>query len=56
VFNPLNLSNEEKFVLADEAARKLEEELGRKLSPAEYENFVWRYMQDLHHLRPERLE
>jgi hypothetical protein len=56
MINPLALSNEEKFVLADEAARKLEEELGRKLSPAEYENFVWRYMQDLHHLRLERLE
>ncbi len=42
-----NLSNEEKFVLADQAAIELEKELGRKLTPAEYENFVWSYMQSL---------
>lgn len=43
-----NFSNEEKFVMANEAALKLEEQLGRKLTPAEYENFVWIYMQNLY--------
>jgi hypothetical protein len=46
--NFINLSNEEKFVLADMAACKLERALGRKLTPAEYENFVWEFIQDLY--------
>ena len=45
--NFINLSNEEKFVLADLAACELEKTMGRKLTPAEYENFVWEFMQDL---------
>ena len=43
-----NLSNEEKFVLADIAACKLEETIGRRMSPAEYETFVWDFIQALH--------
>jgi len=42
-----NLSNEEKFVLADLAACKVEESQGRKMTPAEYENFVWDFIKDL---------
>lgn len=43
-----NLSNEEKFALADMAACKLEKAMGRRMSPAEYENFVWDFIQDLY--------
>lgn len=43
-----NLSNEEKFALADMAACKLEKIMGRRMSPAEYENFVWDFIQDLY--------
>jgi len=43
-----NLSNEEKFALADMAACKAEKVLGRRMSPAEYENFVWDFIQDLY--------
>lgn len=43
----INLSNEEKFALANAAALKLEEEMGRKMTPAEYENFVWEFVQNL---------
>lgn len=44
----INLSNEEKFALANAAAIKLEKEMGRKMTPAEYENFVWEFIQDLY--------
>ena len=49
----INLSNEEKFALANEAALKREQEMGRRMTPAEYENFVWEFVQDLHRTRLE---
>lgn len=42
-----NLSNEEKFVLADIAACKAEELSGKKMTPKEYEEFVWAFITDL---------
>jgi hypothetical protein len=42
-----SLSNEEKFVLADIAACKLEKAMGRQMSPDEYESFVWDYIWEL---------
>jgi hypothetical protein len=42
------LSNEEKFVLADIAACKREKELGQKMTPQQYEEFVWGFINDLH--------
>jgi hypothetical protein len=38
------LSNEEKFVLADIAACKVERATGKKMTPKEYEAFVWDYI------------
>lgn len=43
-----NLSNEEKFVLADVAACKAEEMSGKKMTPDEYEKFVWDFISGLH--------
>jgi len=43
-----NLSNEEKFVLADVAACKAEEMSGKKMTPKQYEQFVWDFIQDLY--------
>lgn len=43
-----NLSNEEKFVLADVAACKAEEMAGRKMTPQEYEDFVWNFINNLY--------
>ena len=43
-----NLSNEEKFVLADVAACKAEEMTGTKMTPKEYEQFVWNFINDLY--------
>lgn len=43
-----NLSNEEKFVLADVAACKAEEMSGKKMTPKQYEQFVWDFITDLH--------
>ena len=42
------LSNEEKFVLADVAACKAEEMSGKKMTPKEYEQFVWDFITDLY--------
>jgi len=46
-----NLSNEEKFVLADVAACKAEEMSGKKMTPKEYEQFVWDFISGLHSIR-----
>lgn len=46
------LSNEEKFVLADVAACKVEKATGKKMTPKEYENFVWDFINDLHNQKP----
>ena len=43
-----NLSNEEKFVLADVAACKAEEMTGKKMTPEEYEQFVWDFISGLY--------
>lgn len=43
-----NLSNEEKFVLADVAACKAEEMAGKKMTPQEYEAFVWDFIAGLY--------
>jgi hypothetical protein len=43
-----NLSNEEKFVLADVAACKAEEMTGKKMTPKEYEEFVWNFISGLY--------
>lgn len=43
-----NLSNEEKFVLADVAACKAEEMSGKKMTPQEYEKFVWDFISGLY--------
>ena len=43
-----NLSNEEKLVLADVAACKAEELAGKKMTPQEYEDFVWDFVQGLY--------
>ena len=43
-----NLSNEEKFVLADVAACKAEEMTGKKMTPKEYEQFVWEFISGLY--------
>ena len=42
------LSNEEKFVLADVAACKAEEMTGKKMTPEEYEQFVWNFISGLY--------
>lgn len=42
------LSNEEKFVLADVAACKAEEMSGKKMTPEEYEKFVWDFISGLY--------
>ena len=39
------LSNEELFAKADFEARQTEERIGRQLSPDEYSEFVWWYLQ-----------
>lgn len=44
----LNLSNEEKFALADFAARQFEKQFGKKLTQEEYVEFVWNFIIDLH--------
>lgn len=43
-----NLSNEEKLVLADVAACKAEEIAGKKMTPEEYEAFVWNFIQGIY--------
>jgi hypothetical protein len=48
MFNMYNLSNEEKFALADFAASKVEKQLGRSMTPKEYEEFVWEFIVDLY--------
>lgn len=45
-----NLSNEEKFVLADVAACKAEEMTGKKMTPKEYEQFVWDFISGLYQM------
>ena len=44
----INLSNEEKLVLADVAACKVEETTGERMTPDEYETFVWNFVQGLY--------
>lgn len=44
----INLSNEEKLVLADVAACKAEEMTGKRMTPSEYETFVWNFVQGLY--------
>jgi hypothetical protein len=44
----IRLSNEEKFVLADVAACKIEQETGKKMTSQEYEDFVWNFIHDLY--------
>lgn len=44
----INLSNEEKLVLADVAACKAEELIGKRMTPDEYEDFVWNFVQGLY--------
>lgn len=51
-----NLSNEEKFVLADVAACKAEEMTGKKMTPKEYEQFVWNFISGLYEMSPENHE
>lgn len=46
------ISNEEKFALADFAACKVEEATGKKMTPKEYEAFVWDFIQDLFKPKP----
>lgn len=48
-----NLSNEEKFVLADVAACKAEELSGKKMTPEEYETFVWNFIAGLYEMSPD---
>lgn len=43
-----NLSNEEKFFMADASARKIEQERGYKMSLEEYEQYVWDYIKQLY--------
>ena len=43
-----NLTNEERLVLADIAACKAEELAGKKLTPDEYERFVWEFITTVH--------
>jgi hypothetical protein len=38
------ISNEEKFALADFAACKVEQATGKKMTPTEYEKFVWDFI------------
>jgi hypothetical protein len=40
----INLSNEEKFVLADIAACEVEKSTGIKMTPKQYEEFVWEFI------------
>lgn len=47
-----NLSNEEKLVLADVAACKAEEMAGKKMTPQEYEAFVWNFVLGLYRSTP----
>jgi hypothetical protein len=42
------ISNEEKFVLADIAACKVEEATGKKMTPQQYEEFVLSFINDLY--------
>lgn len=51
-----NLSNEEKFVLADVAACKAEEMTGKKMTPQEYEEFVWNFISGLYDQKREDKE
>jgi hypothetical protein len=51
-----NLSNEEKFVLADVAACKAEEMTGKKMTPKEYEQFVWNFISGLYTQREDNEE
>lgn len=51
-----NLSNEEKFVLADVAACKAEEMTGKKMTPTEYEQFVWNFISGLYETSYEEQE
>jgi hypothetical protein len=51
-----NLSNEEKFVLADVAACKAEEMSGKKMTPQEYEEFVWNFISGLYDQKREDKE
>jgi len=51
-----NLSNEEKFVLADVAACKAEEMTGKKMTPKEYEQFVWNFINGLYTQREDNEE
>ena len=44
----INLSNEEKLVLADVAACKAEQLTGKRMTPDEYEDFVWNFVQGLY--------
>lgn len=43
----LNLSNEEKFALADFAACQFEKQFNKKLTQEEYEKFVWEFIVNL---------
>lgn len=44
----VKLSNEEKFVLADVAACKAEEMADKKMTPEEYEQFVWNFVSGIY--------
>lgn len=47
-----SLSNEEKFVMADVAAQKVENERGSKMTPLEYEEFVRNFIKEVMALKP----
>lgn len=46
------LSNEEKFVMADVAASKVEKERGQKMTSFEYEQFVRDFIKEIMSLKP----
>lgn len=46
-----NLSNEQKFVLADVAACKAEEIAGQKMTKDQYEQFVFHFIMGLYEQR-----
>lgn len=51
-----NLSNEEKLVLADVAACKAEQLAGKKMTPDEYEAFVWDFVTGFYKMSVEQEE
>jgi len=47
-----SMSNEEKFVIADIAACKVEEERGQKMTPLEYEKFTRDFIKEMMKQKP----